>query len=399
MTAPGEDTQRRGNPALGSLAFTRECGQCHTTGDGFDLTFFGYADSTIIRRAVAHVDTTTALHIVAHIRSLGSPRAREDTRLFQPGGTPLGSDVGFAVALFGADAWPAGLTTAGLRAINPLQVRIALPLPMWSDEGTNLDWMPDAPLPEHALRFEGRRVEGALAGYRAAPSRENLLRVVMALRAAERTPSAEQAPCLFDDPARFKPRECFEIRRWASNLVAQHMLRSGLMSQSLGPELHDIWWDVGNAARRSRGSADPIEHAVENWASWMFLGWAFDPSRHASVYTGGGFRQLGLPRHATFIALRSQVARRERSPAPYADLLNAVRFAPTHWARNVAEFGFRHLVERLEAGDRPARPEQIAEARTQVQTALADANRKVTPADREVLVQLAERVLTLLGPA
>ncbi len=53
------------NPLLGRSAFARECAQCHAAADGFDLAFFSFTDTTIIRRAVKHVDTATARDIVS----------------------------------------------------------------------------------------------------------------------------------------------------------------------------------------------------------------------------------------------------------------------------------------------------------------------------------------------
>ena len=382
------------DPAGGRLAFERECARCHASADGFDLAFFGYSDTTIVRRAVAHVDTATALDIVAHVRTLGPPQAPEGLHLFQPGGSVLGSDVEFAVALFGSDNWPTGLTTSGLRAMDPRHVRIALPLPIWSDESSNLDWMPDHPLPAAILDYAGHQPEAAVAAYRAAPSEENLRRAVQSLRTADRAAANQGAPCLLEDSTRARYLECFEVRRWTSSLVAQHLLRRGTTT-GISPDLHDVWWEVGNAARKSRTDpAQTVPNAVENWATWMFLSWSFDPSRHPSVYNGGSFRLLGLVRHATFIALRSEVARPAGSPMPYDDLLPAVRFSPSHWTMAAATFGLTHLLERQAAGDRPLRPEESAEAMATVNAAVVEASRKIPVADRPTIAGLGQAVIT-----
>jgi hypothetical protein len=115
------------------------------------------------------------------------------------------------------------------------------------------------------------------------------------------------------------------------------------------------------------------------------------------VYTGGGFRQLGLSRHATFIALRSQVARPRHSPSVYSDLVHAVRFSPASWTTSATSFALRHLLERLQEGDRPQRPEQITQASAEVSMALAEASRKVPAADRPALEAMAQEVLAALG--
>jgi hypothetical protein len=383
------------NPALGRVAFENECGTCHASRDGFDLRMFGFTDTTIIRRAVKHVDTATARNIVAYIHTVQSPEFPEATHLFQPGILAVGTDFEFATSLFGRDEWPATLTTAQLAAIDPRTVRIAVRLPIWSDEGNNLDWMPDTPLPGGILDYQGGMAAAAIAGYRAFPTRENLVRAVNALRGADRAVANPGAPCLLEDTLRVRYKECFEVRRWTSTLVALHMMRYG-MDQNLGSQVHDVWWDVGNAARRSRSNpAAPISNAVENWANWMYLGWSFDPSQHASVYTGGAFRQLGLNRHATFIALRSEVARPKNSSQPYADAANAVNFSPVAWVPAVVTFGLTHLRERLQAGERPNAAE-IAEAVTRVNSAVQMATQKSPAAVRPAIQALGQQVLSLL---
>lgn len=380
----------------GQLAFEQSCGGCHASSDGFDLKTFGFSDTTIIRRAVKHVDSATARDIVAYIHGLSAPANDAGLRLFQPNGAPIGSDVEFATRLFGSDSWPAGMTTAQLLAINPRNVQIAARLPVWADESSNLDWMPDFVLPPGILDYSGGLVRGAVAGYNAAPTADNLVRAVNALRTADRAAANIDAPCLLEDTLRVRYRQCFEVRRWTSTLVAIHMLRNGMNVQLAG-RMQDVWWDVGNAARKSRADKTvPIANVDQNWATWMFLGWSFDPSLHSSSYTGGGFRQIGLLRHATFVALRSEVARPKNSANVYEDVLNAVKFSPASWASSVTTFGLRHLDERLKAGDRPTTPELRATAIMQVNSALTEANKKVPVADRAALQALAQPVLTAL---
>ncbi|HUQ18355.1 MAG TPA: hypothetical protein VM099_01975, partial [Gemmatimonadaceae bacterium] len=157
------------SPVLGRLAFEQSCSGCHASNDAFDVKTFGFMDTTIIRRAVKHVDTATARNIVAYIRTIAAPRIEQNVRLFQPKGNVLTSDVDFAIALFGRDAWPDNLTSAGLASIDPRTVQIGVRLPIWSDEKTNLDWMPDFALPSSILDYNGGMAAAAIAGYRAAP--------------------------------------------------------------------------------------------------------------------------------------------------------------------------------------------------------------------------------------
>ena len=381
------------NPVMGKLAFEESCSGCHASRDGFDLKTFAFTDTTIIRRAVKHVDTATARNIVAYIHGLSAPPGYSGMRLFQPKGAPLGSDIDFAVALFGRDEWPADMTTARLLAIDPRNVQIAARLPVWADETSNLDWMPDRELPGGILDYSGGLARGAIAGYNAAPTADNLIRAVNAIRAADRATANQEAPCLLEDTIRVRYRECFEVRRWTSSLVALYMLRNGVNAQLAG-KMQDVWWDVGNAARKSRGDRSaPIANVDQNWATWMFLGWSFDPSLHSSSYTGGGFRQIGLMRHATFVALRSEVARPRNSASVYEDLLNAVKFSPTTWTTAVTSFALRHVDERLMSGDRPATAELRATAIMQVNSAVTEANKKVATSERAQISALAQTVL------
>ena len=385
------------DPALGRVAFEQQCSGCHASRDGFDLKTFSFGDTTIIRRAVKHVDSSTARNIAAHIGSLFAPHNDRNLRLFQPRGAPLASDIEFATALFGRDAWPAEMTSAQLVTIDPRYVQIAIRLPVWSDEKSNTDWMPDFPLPPGVLNYSGGLAAGAIAGYRAVPTKDNLVRAVNALRTADRAVANTEAPCLLEDTVRVRYRECFEVRRWTSTLVALYLLQWG-MNQNLGGTLHDIWWDVGNAARKSRADRSvPIANAVDNWATWMYLGWSFDPSRHSSSYLGGAFRTLGMTRHATFVALRSEVARPRNSASVYEDVLNAVKFAPSGWTSAVGTFGLRHLNERIAAGERPANAEQVAMAITQINSTLTEAYKKVPMSERAALEALARPVIASLS--
>jgi len=394
---PGAPPPPAADAVGGEAAFVTACAACHSSRDGFDLAFFGFPDSTIIRRAVFHVDSATARDIAAHVRALAPAGAARGSRIFQPQGIVLVGDVDFASRLFGSDAWPVGMTTAELRSIDPLGVALAVPFPRWSVEFDNVDWLPDSPLPFGVLDANGGAARRALGAYYAAPSLNTLLAAVGALRGADRGPANPGAPCtrdegegpLADDAA------CFEVRRWTASFAAQHMLRVGAMD-GLHPMLHDTWWDVGNAARLSTRFQGGVENGTLNWASWMMLGWVFEPGNHASVYTGNALLDQGLPRHATFVALRSQVARAPGSPAAYADAANAARFAPAHWTFDATRFAYDHLLERLAAGERPAPGEPLDEARAAVQRAFLQAAFKVTAAQRAELEARKDAILAAL---
>ncbi len=395
---PAPPTPPPADVAAGRVAFEAACASCHSSRDGFDLAFFAFPDSTIVRRAVFHVDSTAARNIAAHVRSLGTAGATRSTRVFQPQGLELASDIDFATRLFGMDAWPADMTTAGLRAIDPLVVPVAVPFPRWSVEFDNVDWMPETSLPAGVLDANGGAARRALERYYRAPNLETLLVVIAALRTADRNPAIGGAPCArpVEEGPLADEETCFEVRRWTGTLAAQHMLRLGATGR-VHPLLHDTWWDVGNAARLSTRFRGEIENGSANWTSWMLLGWVFEPGRHASVYTGNGLLERGLPRHATFVALRSQVARAANTPVPYADAANAARFAPNHWAFSATRFAYDHLLERLAAGERPMVGEALDEARASVQRAFNSASPKVTAAQRAELQAKRDQVLAALG--
>jgi hypothetical protein len=381
-----------GDPLAGLAAFTNVCAACHTSRDGFDLAFFGFSDTTITRRAAPHVDAQTALNIVAHVRTLSVIPSTRDRRIFQPGGVVLSSDVDFALGLFGGDGWPASLTTEQLRAIDPLNVAVAVPLPLWSIEFSNLDWMPEAPPPDQLLDFRGSAARTAITRYYGAPTTTNLVAAVAALRNAERNAENSAAPCITEPREAFQTVPCFEVRRWTSSLVAQHMLRNGL-DEAVQPVLHDVWWDVGNAARLAPMGA--LENKELNWASWMYLGWSFEPDRHASTYLGNGLSRLGLNRHATFVALRAAVGRPPASAAPYADVATAARLAPVGWTLDAVSFGYRHLLERLQSGEM-LREAEKAEASTHIHNAYTAAVRKLSPQEGVALAERRDAVLTAL---
>ena len=384
-----------GDPLRGESAFFADCASCHASRDGFDLALFGFSDTTILRRAVGHVDTTTALDIVAHIRSLEVDRRSRTDRVFQPGGEVLSTDLEFAQRLFGADAWPADLTSAQLQEIDPRSVPVAVAFPLWSDEESSRDWMPDDPFPDALLDFGDGAARESLDEYYRTSSVQDLIVALQHLVASDRDADNPDAPCV-EGEGRLAPAECFDARRWVSSFGAQFMLRHDLT----GPVhnvLHGVWWDIGHVSRRtvlSDGFEGEIPDALENWVTWMYAGWAFAPDRHASFYLAAGLARSDLPRHAMFHVLRAQVARMEGSVAPYVDASNVPRYGAEAWVYDGLAFAYRHLLERLEAGDRPEG--EVAEARSRVQEAYELAQTMVSDPHAEALAQLRDQILARL---
>ena len=180
------EISRSANAELGRVTFQRECASCHATGDGFDLAVFSFPDSTIIRRALGHVNELAASDLVAHIRTIQSEnstifgpveRVSRFDRILQPGNRRLQSDVDFARTLFGEDVWPSELTPAQLRAIDPTDVAVALNFPRWSSEDSNLDWMPDTPLSEGITSYRPSNSGSKYSIYRVGATLDTYLQV------------------------------------------------------------------------------------------------------------------------------------------------------------------------------------------------------------------------------
>ena len=361
--------------ALGKEAFTASCATCHASRDGLDLALFRFSERDIFRRAVFHVDSTTAQQIVRYVRSIDVPSVSPDRRPFQV--PRVASDVDFARRLFGGDRWPAGLDEAALLKIDPAKVAAAIDFPRWSDESSDLDWMGNAALPESVLAYNDSSPRRALAAYYADRSDARLITATSRLRAAA-FDSLSGACAQTNDGAIRVPLDCFEQLRWISNLGAQHVLRRGMTAAALPSSstlIQNTWWDVGQAARRSLiRNRTPIPDAEGNWVSWMYLGWVLAPASRASIYTASGLTRVGLPRHATFVAVRSLVARPANSASAHADLRTTVRVAPMDWLPAAAESAVGALEERHARGWNPESPI----ARQMAIEALDDAARTLT---------------------
>lgn len=348
---PAAPTGPVADPVAGRVAFEAACAGCHASRDGFDLAFFGFADSTIVRRAVVHVDTATALDVVAFVRTLGVPAAGRGSAPFQPGGRVLGGDVEFARALFGEDAWPADLDAAALRSIDPRDVAVAVGMPDWSDEGSNLDWLPDAPLPDFVLDHDGGAPRRALAAYYANRSEAALLEVVGALRAATESLADPRAPCAWRGTSVRIAPACFEVRRWIGSLAGQHLLRSGPGPRPIPFEVREAWWGIGSIGATNPGE---VENGAANRLRWLQLAWSVARGPRPSGALGDAWLAEGMPRHATFVALRSLVEREPGSVAAWSDLSGAARYLPVGWTEPGVGFGLRYLRAEVQAGRRPA---------------------------------------------
>lgn len=367
-----------GTSAAGAIAFNASCASCHTSKDAFDLAVFRFADRDIIRRAVFHVDTTTAKQILQYIRSLKVASVSRDRRPFQV--PKASSDEDFARRLFGRDAWPASLDEAALLRLDPTKVAAAVDFPRWSDEASDLDWMGNRPLPEAILSYNNHAPRLAIDAYFTNRSDARLLTAFSRVRAALFDP-VSGACTQINDGIINAPLDCFEQLRWLSNLGAQHVLRRGMTAAALPTTstlVQSTWWDVGQAARRSLiKNKTPIPNAEGNWVSWMYLGWVLAPSSRASTYTASGLTRVGLPRHATFVAVRSLVSRSATASSAYADLRTTVSVAPMPWLEAAATSAIRALEQRQARGWKPTSVDGIASAIDALDDAVMILNRRL----------------------
>jgi hypothetical protein len=389
-----------GDPVAGESVFVASCAECHATRDAFDLAYFSYTDTNIVRRALGHVNQQSADDIVAYVRSLVTPHVPETFVPWQPGGSVLASDAAFAVATFGQDGIPAGLTRTQLLALDPLQVRIAQKLLEWSTEvilnqlNSTLEWMPAGPLEPSVLAYNGNRVSTRLDAYYAVSSLANLHEAIDAIADAGFDPAHKVCD---QNSSQKNFQKCFTLRVWGSSLAAQHMLRNGITT-FLDDSVHQLWWDVGRIAQLSRGYAGEVPHRLQNTARWMYLGWMFDPVHIAAIYTVGALKDVQLPRHAAWVALRSEVVRLPgvftEDISPYVDFRVMTGVVPTGtaWAYNAGNFALNELLRRLNGGDRPPTSALRTTATGQVNSGMTALQAKVTAAEYSTLNGLATQV-------
>jgi hypothetical protein len=394
-TEPLDDPGASDAALRGRAAFLSKCTRCHN-GDGQDLAFFDFPDSAITRRALAHVDPATAEDINAHIATLRTTPRPRDERLFQPGSVVLANDAAFGTALFGGGELPANLTTAQLRALDRLSVRVAIALPRWSVEGANTDWLPDVPISATVLADQNSRPARALDAYRAVPTEANLLDAAVALFSALQRDDSP-GPCHFESSGPNDPVECFHAARWSATLVAQHMMRYGITRPLTDPGFYDAWWEAGESMRRAQAAGQSPANLLQNQVAWMYLGWMFGADTRPSVYLLPALESLGLRRHAAWIALSSLVRRPVNSILPYDDVQNLPRFGYDLWTYSALRVAYSHLLERIQAGDLPPASQRAA-ARAKIAASFNEgsAYAGMSPAQKDELRALSQSIVNAI---
>jgi hypothetical protein len=392
--------------ARGNAAFLTACASCHASRDGFDLAFFGFPDSVIVRRALKHVSRATGEDIAAYIRSLPVSPVGERHRLFQPANAAATSDGDFWTKTFGVapNTWPSTLTVERLRSLNPRDVPLPFQLPVWSSEGDDDDWMPDVPLSAQLQAAKGGAVRNALASYYQNPSDASLIAAVNVFRDVVRPAAAVPTSLCYGDPGfQTQANECFQAMRWMSTLTAVHLARRGVTSD-VPLDITRLWWETGEAAVSSTfiGShAGPTRPRVTRTAGWLSLAFSFAPLdfRDGGAYQGQFLQQAEFTHYALFVELyrmvndgRVNAVSSNEPESEYQRFRNgslAVLRAPNVLRYQTAIFVLDYLLSRLEAGETygSAARAPITQTMTTFDIGLRDA----TTADASVRAAYVER--------
>lgn len=301
------------------------CASCHGP-DGLELALFNFDDSTIRRRAAAHVGTFDAERIVALIhynreRFRIQPRDFLVDRPFQPGGkilpgaTPQERDAAFGNELqerlpefFGAPIETlaqAKAANAAMMRLDPWSLPIGIPFNRLSEDGFHgsdhasiAAWLPDVMrvLPEDS-KVEFFAAEDL---YLEDPSDDRLLAVLDAVDHHTKAKDPTIASYL-------------SYEKFRSTLLLQHLERRRLIGLDAGPHppvtlgetalkyTPNPMWQVGDAMRRQTsggleamgfgpdvlhkksGGPSGDEQTREARLPWLWLGWLFDQGLQRSL--------------------------------------------------------------------------------------------------------------------
>ena len=381
--------------ARGEALWSAQCASCHTSKQGRDLAHFGFTDTTIIRRALAHVNATDAWDILAHIRSL--PRADTMTpsrRPFQPGNVVLANDLEFGVNLFGSDQWPASLTRAQLLAQDPTRIAIALPLPMWSDEASVYDWLPGNSVSGKLPAGVQAAAQAVINQYEAQPSITLAMKVALRIRAQAHNKAIPDAPCTYSsDLARYDAQKCADVGEWIAAFLYVEGVRSGDLhgaARVATPE----WWETGHLFHKAQQFNRPLPMRDQLIAGWMHLGWMWNRALNKKAhYEAGPLAALGLNRHATWLILRTTVERPAGQFDMCGDILSVADNGAVQWMREALSFGYRELMYRAQRGELPTNRNSCADY---VRRAQLGVGRRMGSLVKAQLQPLADSTMTAI---
>ncbi len=356
-----------GDSARGRTAWLTNCQPCHTGDQGWDIRNIAVSDTNIIRRALPHVNDTTAADIVAHIRALGAAGPlTKNTWLYQPGSpaTPVASDSMFAVTLFGADQWRTSISRDTLLNINVRNVRIPIALPKWSDEATRYDWVPgqgginEGQLPDTLLTLGS--VQTRFANWRNNPTMANAVILAEHLRVrGHESALLPDAPCTYGYPNNSSPfyraQDCFDLAKWSASFCYTAGLRLGISGDSILSACEKTWWEAGHMAHKAQQFARTIDLRDLQITAWIYLGSlkTLAANNDASLYFCGPASHISLNRWCSFYASMQLVRRpglTAGSSEACSDIQSTAQFGYAPWHRNLIEFQLREMMYRLDHG-------------------------------------------------
>ncbi len=384
-----------GDPTRGEAAWRLECMSCHTAPQGWDVAHFHYSDSTIVRRALGHVPPATAWDIVAHVRSLAVADTMTPTkRPFQPGGVLLSSDQEFGVRLFGSDAWPASLTRDQLLAMDPRTIPMALPLPAWSDEASNYDWLPGSPATGKLPAGVRAAAATVLDAYYAKPSLQGAANAAQRVRILAHDASIPDAPCTYlDVPSRYDAQKCADVAKWVAAFMYVEGVRSGDLKGTAAVATRE-WWETGHLFHKAQQFKRQIPERDIQIAGWIYLGWMWNRALNKnSLYFAGPAAALGHNRLAAFHILRTMVERKAGSVPLCGDVESLGQWGATQWLSEVMAFAYRELQYRASVGELPRDHQFCAD---QVRLAQIWVGKRTGSANAAALKPLADATMAIV---
>lgn len=381
----------------GHQLFLSSCTRCHTH-EGQDIVHIQFADSTILRRAVFHNDTAAGMKIIAWLSTISDSTGADTltpTRIpFQPGNRVLTSDAEFGIRLFGQDQWPANLTRDSLLKHNPSNVLVPLRLMPWSDEQSEYDWLggvPDDPLP-YGLRHHPT-VQNMMNRYDADRTIPNAIALAKRVMNEAHNLSIPDAPCRYpDDRANFDGVKCGRVGDWIGTFLYTACLITGDLDGCM-PQISGMLWEVGHLYHKAQQFGKFVPERDLQIAGWMHVSFLTDRNLNKqSSYETGALHDLGYPRMATWIALRTQVERPSGTILMCADAHVAALDGGPQWAENALTFAYKELQYRAQHNMLPANQSACAGYVDKAQVAVG----RYAPAIKTRLQPLADQTKQMI---
>ncbi len=318
------------------------CMHCHVSKDGYDIALFNNTDSIpfmnrVFHRALKHVSTDDAIHVMNYIKSLTKTIVipRNSTKdVYQPGSavvteSQFANSIGLGNASYSfnqIDAW------------DFTQIKVPITLPGWVDTSTIIDILPEKPI--QLLKNNNPIVKAAYQQYLSNPSDENFVRfkrvIFNTLTAGEKHPGEHG----YND---FK--ESYNTMKWLSSAYIQHVIRyknnqfgpfnifvDGRNSDNIYESVLDPIWFAGDIARRSleNGSVSTqLQDRDEIRSTWLYLGWIGNYGKTAnfeSKYISDALMSKNFQFLTQAVIMKSLINRPNNVQALYDDVRSAGKF-------------------------------------------------------------------------